>query len=65
MCAGAIIHARLARVIFGAADPKTGACGSVIDLFADARLNHHTQVAGGVRADESAALLSRFFAARR
>jgi tRNA(adenine34) deaminase len=65
MCAGAIIHARLARVIFGAADPKTGACGSVIDLFADARLNHHTQVASGVRADESAALLSRFFAARR
>jgi tRNA(adenine34) deaminase len=65
MCAGAIIHARIARLVFGAADPKTGACGSVIDLFADARLNHHTRVTAGVRARESAALLTQFFAARR
>ena len=65
MCAGAIMHARVARVVFGARDPKTGACGSVVDLFGDARLNHHTTVAAGVRADECAALLAAFFAARR
>ena len=65
MCAGAIIHARLARLVYGAADPKTGACGSVIDLFGEARLNHHTRVTGGVLATESAMLLSQFFAARR
>jgi tRNA(adenine34) deaminase len=65
MCAGAILHARLARLVFGARDPKTGACGSVVDLFADARLNHHARVTGGVRADECGALLSGFFAARR
>jgi len=65
MCAGAIIHARLARLVYGAADPKTGACGSVIDLFGEARLNHHTRVTGGVLANESAMLLSQFFAARR
>ena len=65
MCAGAIQHARLARLVYAAADPKTGACGSVIDLFADARLNHHTAVTPGVLAGESAALLRGFFAARR
>jgi len=65
MCAGAILHARIARLVYGARDPKTGACGSVIDLFAERRLNHHTAVTGGVRADESGALLSGFFAARR
>ncbi len=65
MCAGAIMHARLRRVVFGARDPKTGACGSVIDLFAESRLNHHAEVLGGIRAEECGALLSRFFAARR
>ena len=65
MCAGAIQHARIARLVYGAADPKTGACGSVIDLFAEARLNHHTVVTAGIMADESAALLREFFAARR
>jgi tRNA(adenine34) deaminase len=65
MCAGAIMHARISRLVFGAPDPKTGACGGVIDLFADARLNHHTSVIGGVLAGECGALLSEFFAARR
>ena len=65
MCAGAIMHARIARLIYGAADPKTGACGSVIDLFAEKRLNHHAEVNGGVLADEAGRLLSEFFAARR
>ncbi|MDQ6621659.1 MAG: tRNA adenosine(34) deaminase TadA [Pseudomonadota bacterium] len=65
MCAGAIMHARLARVVFGAPDPKTGACGSVVDLFMNPRLNHHTTVTSGVRAHECGALLSQFFAARR
>jgi tRNA(adenine34) deaminase len=65
MCAGAILHARLARVVFGAADAKTGACGSVVDLFAEPRLNHHATVTRGVRASECGALLSDFFAARR
>src|SRR5689334_12449132 len=65
MCAGAIIHARLARLVFGARDPKTGACGSVVDLFAETRLNHHTRVTAGVAADACATLLSAFFAARR
>jgi tRNA(adenine34) deaminase len=65
MCAGAIMHARIARVVYGARDPKTGACGSVVDLFADARINHHTEVTEGMLAEESARLISRFFAERR
>ena len=65
MCIGAIFHARIGRVVFGARDPKTGAAGSVIDLFAEERLNHHAEITGGVRAEECGALLSSFFAARR
>jgi tRNA(adenine34) deaminase len=65
MCAGAIQHARIARLVYGARDPKTGACGSVVDLFAEARLNHHTAVSGGVLGDRCGRLLSDFFAERR
>jgi tRNA(adenine34) deaminase len=77
MCAGAIIHARIARLVFGASDPKTGVCGSAIDLFGNlnahffsdenraVRLNHHTEVTGGILAEECGVLLSRFFALRR
>ena len=65
MCAGAIMHARLARVVYAAADPKTGAAGSVINPFADRRLNHHTEVTGGVLAAEASSMLSDFFARRR
>lgn len=65
MCAGAILHARIARVVYGARDPKTGVHGSVVDLFAVDRLNHHTAVEGGVLAEECSQLLSRFFAERR
>ena len=65
MCAGAILHARLARVVYGARDPKTGVHGSVVDLFAVDRLNHHTETLGGILAEECGQLLSSFFAARR
>ena len=65
MCAGAIFHARLARVVYGARDLKTGVAGSVLDLFAERRLNHHTEVEGGLLAEECSSMLSRFFAMRR
>ena len=65
MCVGAIQHARIARLVFGARDPKTGACGSVVDLMAEQRLNHHCTVTADVLAAECGALLSEFFAARR
>jgi len=65
MCAGAIMNARVCRVVYGATDPKSGACGSVVDLFAENRLNFHTTVAGGVLAGEAAKLLQDFFSARR
>ncbi|MDH4190560.1 MAG: tRNA adenosine(34) deaminase TadA [Betaproteobacteria bacterium] len=65
MCVGAIFHARVRRVVFGAKDPKTGAAGSAIDLFQDERLNHHALLESGLLAEECGALLKRFFAARR
>jgi tRNA(adenine34) deaminase len=65
MCAGAIMLARIARVVFGAPDPKTGAAGSIVNLFAERRLNHHAEVTGGVLGEECGSLLSQFFAARR
>ncbi|MBA4142151.1 MAG: tRNA adenosine(34) deaminase TadA [Nitrosospira sp.] len=65
MCIGAIFHARIARLVFGAVDLKTGACGSVIDLPTEMRLNHHLQVSGGILAEEGGERLKRFFAKRR
>ena len=65
MCVGAMVHARLARVVFGAADPKTGACGSIVDLPGLATFNHHGRFEGGVLADECSGVLKRFFAERR
>lgn len=65
MCSGAIFHARIARVVYGAKDPKTGVAGSVFDLYAETRLNHHASIEGGVLAAECGQLLSAFFAARR
>ena len=65
MCSGAIMHARIARVVYGARDPKTGVAGSVLDLFAEPRLNHHATIEGGLLADDCGRMLSSFFAARR
>ena len=65
MCAGAIMHARISRLVFGAYDPKTGACGSVMNLFEEARLNHHTTVWGGVSSSACIQLLKEFFLERR
>jgi tRNA(adenine34) deaminase len=65
MCAGAIFHARIARVVYGAPEPKTGAAGSVVDLFAEPRLNHHAVIEGGVLAAECGGLVAEFFSARR
>jgi tRNA(adenine34) deaminase len=65
MCVGAMLHARIARLVYGAADLKTGACGSVVNLFAEPRLNHHASVTAGVMEEECAALLREFFAAKR
>ncbi len=65
MCVGAMFHARVARVVFGAHDPKTGAAGSVFNMFAETRLNHHARIHGGVLAEECGKVLSDFFAARR
>ena len=65
MCAMAMMHARLKRVVFAAPDPKTGVAGSVLDLFAQKQLNHHTLIQGGVMAEASARLLREFFAERR
>lgn len=65
MCSGAIQHARIARLVFGASDPKTGACGSVVNLMHEPKLNHHTEVVSGVLAAECGAILSDFFKQRR
>jgi tRNA(adenine34) deaminase len=65
MCVGAMVHARLARVVYGTRDPKTGACGSIVDLPAIAHWNHHGVFEGGILAPECGAMLRRFFAERR
>lgn len=65
MCAGAIAYARVARIVFGAPDPKAGACGSVIDLLREPRVNHHTQAEGGLLAEECAQIVRDFFRTRR
>ena len=65
MCASALMQARVARVIFAASEPKTGAAGSVVDLFANKALNAHTAVSGGVLADEAQAILQQFFQNKR
>ncbi|OIR00070.1 tRNA-specific adenosine deaminase [mine drainage metagenome] len=65
MCTGAIQHARIARLVYGANDPKTGACGSVVNLMAEARLNHHAEITSGVLAAECGSVLTDFFRQRR
>ena len=65
MCVGAMLHARLKRVVFGTSDPKTGVCGSVINLPAEEKLNHHAIFEGGVLSEECSAMLKTFFQSRR
>ncbi len=65
MCAGAVVLARLPRLVYGASDPKAGACGSVLNVLSEPRLNHRPEVAGGLLAEECGALLSEFFTSRR
>lgn len=65
MCAGAIIHARVGRVVYGASDPKAGAAGSVVNIFIEEKLNHHVSIEGGLLAEECGSLLSEFFQKRR
>jgi tRNA(adenine34) deaminase len=65
MCSGAVQHARVAKLVYGAADPKTGACGSVVNLMNEPKLNHHCEVVGGVLAEECGTVLSEFFKQRR
>jgi tRNA(adenine34) deaminase len=65
MCSGAVQHARIAKLVYGTSDPKTGACGSVINLMNEPKLNHHTEVVGGILAEECGAVLSDFFKQRR
>ena len=65
MCAGAIQHARISKLVYGASDPKTGACGSVVNLMAETKLNHHCEVVSGVLATECGVMLSAFFKQRR
>lgn len=65
MCVGAIFHARIRRLVYAATDPKTGACGSIVDLPAETRLNHHLQVDAGIMAPEAGVLLKQFFAQKR
>lgn len=65
MCTGAILHARIAKLVYGASDPKTGACGSVVNLMTEPKLNHHTEVIGGVLAEKCGSILSTFFRNRR
>lgn len=65
MCAGAMQHARIAKLVYGASDPKTGACGSVVNLMAETKLNHHTEVKSGVLGQECGSVLTSFFVARR
>ncbi len=65
MCSGAMMHARLARIVYGASDPKTGACGSVVNVFESEQLNHHAEVEGGLLAEDCGQVLKEFFAERR
>lgn len=65
MCSGAMQHARIAKLVYGASDPKTGACGSVVNLMSEQKLNHHTEVLGGVLAEQCGAVLTTFFKQRR